>query len=59
MQEKIVTERMNITKDMISEEQRVFSGGTGCVNQIFSVKMVAAMYIAKKKRKKCIQHSWT
>ncbi len=48
---KIITERVQqLTEEKISEEQGDFRKGRGCVDQIFSFRMVAEEILAKRKK---------
>ncbi len=48
---KVITERVQrLTEEKISEEQRGLRKGRGCVDQIFSFRMVVKKMLAKGKR---------
>ncbi len=48
---RIIIERVReITRGKIGEEQGGFIEGRGCVDQIFTVKLLAEKYIEKRKK---------
>ncbi len=50
---KVIIDRMQrLTEEKISEEQGDFRKGRGCVDQIFSFRMVVEKILAKGKKKK-------
>ncbi len=54
---KIITEVQRLTEEKISEEQGCFRKGRGCVDQIFSFRMVVEKNI-KRKGKNYTLPSW-
>ncbi len=48
---RILTERlMEITEGKVTEEQRGFGKGRGCIDQIFAMKRLVEEYLGKDKK---------
>ncbi len=55
---RILTDRvMEITKEKVSEEQGCFKRGRGCVDQIYSLKMMIEEYFERGKIENYMQPS--
>ena len=53
---RVVTKRsMEVSVGNVSEEQGRFRRGTGCVNQIFVIKIMVEVYFEKKVGDKCLE----